>query len=163
MEFISATEDNLSEIIRIFLSCWHISYKDVLTEEARNAMDEKAARELWATSFTNSDRNNFLVKDGDTAIAIFRTGIDPEDEDTWHLFSLYVDPAFSGRGVGGTVLKEFFDAGKKRGKSRFSLWVFASNAPAKGLYLKNGFLPSGRTRIREAWGELEEELMKVGI
>lgn len=163
MEFMRATEERLADIIRIFLSCWHVAYVDVLAEEVRNAMDEKAARELWESSFKNSDRDNFLVKDGDSVVAIFRTGIDPDNEDTWHLFSLYVDPAFSGRGIGGTVLKEFFDAGKKRGKSRFSLWVFASNAPAKGLYLKNGFLPSGRTRIREAWSELEEELVKVGI
>lgn len=163
MEICVATEEDLSEIVRIFLSCWHVAYVDVLTEDVRNAMNEKEARELWEASFSNSDRENFMVKDGDLAVAIFRTGIDPDDADTWHLFSLYVDPAFAGRGIGGKVLKEFFEDGRGKRKTRFSLWVFASNAPAKGLYMKNGFLPSGRTRIREAWGELEEELVKVGI
>lgn len=163
MEFEPATENDLSEIIRIFLSCWHIAYVDVLTDEVRNAMDENSARELWETSFTNSNRANFLVKDRESTIAIFRIGIDPDNEHTWHLFSLYVDPDFAGRGIGRAILKEFFDAGRQRGLSRFSLWVFASNAPAKGLYVKNGFLPSGRTRIRDAWGELEEELVKVDI
>lgn len=163
MEFRPATEEDLTEIIRIFLSCWHIAYVDVLTEDVRNAMDEKAARELWEASFSHSDRENFLVRDGGSTVAIFRTGVDPDDAHTWHLFSLYVDPAFAGRGIGGNVLKKFFEDGKEKGKSRFSLWVFASNAPAKGLYMKSGFTPSGRTRIREAWGELEEELVKVGI
>jgi ribosomal protein S18 acetylase RimI-like enzyme len=163
MEFIRATEEDLTEIIRIFLSCWHIAYVDVLAEEVRTAMDEKAARALWETSFVNSDRDTFLVKDGSSNVAVFRTGIDPEEENTWHLFSLYVDPICAGRGIGGAVMKEFFEAGKKKDKSRYSLWVFASNAPAKGLYLKNGFRPSGRTRIRDSWGEVEEELVKVDI
>ena len=92
MEFIRATEEDLTEIIRIFLSCWHIAYEDVLAEEVRTAMDEKTARALWETSFVNSDRDTFLVKDGSSNVAVFRTGIDPEEENTWHLFSLYVDP-----------------------------------------------------------------------
>ena len=79
MEFIRATEEDLTEIIRIFLSCWHIAYVDVLAEEVRTAMDEKAARALWVTSFENSDRDTFLVKDGNSTVAVFRTGVDPDD------------------------------------------------------------------------------------
>lgn len=54
---------------------------------------------------------------------------------TW-LDSLYVGPGHQGRGLGSSLL----DLAKSRRPDGFSLWVFASNAPARGFYHRHGLL-----------------------
>lgn len=54
---------------------------------------------------------------------------------TW-LDALYVGPHHQGRGIGTTLL-ELVKAQRPDG---FSLWVFASNASARGFYHRNGLL-----------------------
>lgn len=163
MKFREATENDLPEIVNIFLHCWKMAYVDVLNEEVRNSMDETAARNLWCKSFSQPERKTYLFEEDSHPVAVFRTGPDTDDESKWHLFSLYVDPFFAGRGIGNAALEKLFDEAKLLGKREISLWVFTRNTPAKKLYINKGFLPSGRTRITESWGELEEEFVKVNI
>lgn len=54
---------------------------------------------------------------------------------TW-LDGLYVGPASQGSGVGSALL----DLAKARRPDGFSLWVFASNTPARGFYHRHGLL-----------------------
>jgi chorismate mutase/GNAT superfamily N-acetyltransferase len=49
---------------------------------------------------------------------------------------LYVDPARQGGGVGSALL----DLAKARRPGGFALWVFASNAPARGFYHRHGLV-----------------------
>lgn len=163
MKFRKAKIEDLPIITSIFLSCWKSSYREVLSDAVREKMDTAAATELWSASFKNPDRTTFLVGESEKADAVFRTGIDPENPSRWHLFSLYVDPASAGRGIGSAVMNELIDQAKLEGKSEISLWVFDKNIVAKGLYSKFNFKPSGRTRVTESWGENEVELVRVNI
>ena len=55
--------------------------------------------------------------------------------DAW-LDALYVDPGRQGTGVGTALL----DLAKARQPRGFGLWVFASNAPARGFYRRHGLV-----------------------
>ncbi len=55
--------------------------------------------------------------------------------DTW-LDDLYVHPDHACRGVGSALL----DLVKARRPAGFSLWVFASNAPARAFYARRGLV-----------------------
>ncbi|HET9500808.1 MAG TPA: GNAT family N-acetyltransferase [Marmoricola sp.] len=80
---------------------------------------EIAGKEVWlATDPDGGDVLGFLV-------------LTP----AW-LDSLYVGPDHQGRGIGSALL----DLAKAQRPDGFSLWVFASNAPARGFYHRHGLL-----------------------
>lgn len=61
------------------------------------------------------------------------------------LHSLYVHPDAAGTGVGSALL----DVAKARRPEGFSLWVFASNTPARGFYNRHGLVELEATDGRD--------------
>jgi ribosomal protein S18 acetylase RimI-like enzyme len=160
MEFRAATVDDLPAIAKIFLRCWTISYKSVLSESARDSFTPESAAELWRKSIElPEDKQTLLLIDGEKAVAVFRIGSDKDDSSRGHLFSLYVDPDSAGRGFGKGALKEAMKRNRDRGFTQMTLWVFANNEIANSLYTKNGFAPTGKSRTTPEWGALEIELI----
>jgi ribosomal protein S18 acetylase RimI-like enzyme len=160
MEFRTATVDDLPAIAKIFLRCWTISYKSVLSESARDSFTPESAAELWRKSIElPEDKQTLLLIDGKKAVAVFRIGSDKDDSSRGHLFSLYVDPDSAGRGFGKGALKEAMKRNRDRGFIQMTLWVFANNETANSLYTKNGFAPTGKSRTTPEWGALEIELI----
>jgi len=160
MEFRTATVDDLPVIAEIFLRCWTISYKSVLSESARNSFTPEGAAELWRKSIEiPGDKQTLLLIDGEKAVAVFRIGSDKDDPLRGHLFSLYVDPDSAGRGFGKSALKEAIERNRDRGFTQMTLWVFANNDIANSLYSKSGFAPTGNSRTTPEWGALEIELI----
>jgi ribosomal protein S18 acetylase RimI-like enzyme len=160
MEFRAATVDDLPVIAEIFLRCWTISYKSVLSESARNSFTLESAAELWRKSIElPEDKQTLLLIDGEKAVAVFRIGSDKDDSSRGHLFSLYVDPDSAGRGFGKSALREAIERNRDRGFTQMTLWVFADNEIANSLYTKSGFAPTGKSRTTPEWGALEIELI----
>ena len=160
MEFRTATVDDLPVIAEIFLRCWTISYKSVLSESARNSFTLESAAQLWGKSIeTPGDKQTLLLTDGEKTVAVFRIGSDNDDASRGHLFSLYVDPDSAGRGFGKSALKEAMERNRARGFTDMTLWVFAKNDIANSLYTKSGFTPTGKSRTTPEWGALEIELI----
>lgn len=160
MEFRVATVDDLPVIAEIFLRCWTISYKSVLSESARNSFTLESAAELWRKSIElPEDKQTLLLIDGEKAVAVFRIGSDKDDPLRGHLFSLYVDPDSAGRGFGKSALREAIERNRDRGFTQMTLWVFADNEIANSLYTKSGFAPTGKSRTTPEWGALEIELI----
>lgn len=69
----------------------------------------------------------------------------------WHahgrvarLYSLAVDPAARGRGIGARILDACADEARQRGFQEFRLEVAEANEPALALYGKAGFEPFAR-------------------
>jgi ribosomal protein S18 acetylase RimI-like enzyme len=162
MEFRTATVDDLPVIAEIFLRCWSISYKAVLSESARDSFTPESAAELWRKSIESpGDKQTLLLIDEKKAVAVFRIGSDKDDSSRGHLFSLYVDPDSAGRGFGKGALKEAMQRNRDRGFAQMTLWVFANNDIANSLYTKSGFAPTGKSRTTPEWGALEIELIAV--
>ncbi|HET8599695.1 MAG TPA: GNAT family N-acetyltransferase [Segeticoccus sp.] len=77
------------------------------------------------------------------------------------LHSLYVGPDHQGTGIGSVLL----DLAKQHRPEGFSLWVFASNAPARGFYRRHGLVELEHTDgsaneerspdVRMAWPGIE--------
>ena len=158
MDFRLASEDDLDAIAEVFLACWKESYSEILAASVRDAMNLEEAKKLWAKSFSDTSLRTFLVCDGDLVAAIFRYGSSKDEAETGHLFSLYVDPDFSGRGIGRAIMEQVISLAKSDLFSKVTLWVFEKNQPARSLYEKFGFTPTGNNRITPAWGEVEIEL-----
>ena len=67
-----------------------------------------------------------------------------EDRDgTAHLVSMWVHPAARGHGVGEALATAAADWAKARDFDALYLWVTETNAPARRLYERCGFEPTG--------------------
>ena len=82
-----------------------------------------ASLELWLAESRAGELRAILVLDGD-----------------W-IDQLYVEPRWSGRGIGSRLL----DAAKRERPGGLRLWTFASNAGAQRFYERHGFVAVRRT------------------
>jgi len=164
MEFKPAALSDIPEIADLFLRCWHVSYADVLSLEARDSMNLESATELWSKAMsTNLERKTFLALENEEFIGVFRVGGDPQFSQRGHLFSLYVSPSSTGKGYGKLLLERAMEEISSDGFGEMSLWVFNDNTIAKSLYLKYGFAATGEQRITPEWNALEVEMVNPRI
>lgn len=163
MEFAirSGKAKDIDAIVRIFRACWTQSYREVLSEDVRNAMTQEKAYELWLPSLSaNTDRETLVACIDEVPIGIARIGSDPDFPSRGHLFSLYIDPESAGKGFGKALLTAALDKLSVREFNEISLWVFKANPGAIALYQKLGFEPTGRERTDPRWCTLEIELLR---
>jgi GNAT superfamily N-acetyltransferase len=63
-----------------------------------------------------------------------------------HLVSMWVEPGFRRFGLGRRLVETVVDWARQTGAARVELWVTSGNDPAAVLYLRAGFVPTGRTQ-----------------
>jgi GNAT superfamily N-acetyltransferase len=68
------------------------------------------------------------------------------ENSTSDLVSMWVRPGFRGRGVGEALIEATAAWAKARSFATLSLWVTESNAPARRLYARCGFTPTGESQ-----------------
>ena len=152
MKIRSATPSDLDAIVEVFRACWSISYKDLLPLKVQQDMTLDVARHMWSAAVQpHADRSTLLTEFDDKVVGIARIGIDPDNANLGHLFSLYVHPDSSGKGFGRKLLLEAMRHIGQKGFTSQSLWVFKDNRTAKNLYLSEGFILTGEERIDPRW------------
>jgi GNAT superfamily N-acetyltransferase len=60
------------------------------------------------------------------------------------LISMWVHPAYRGRGVAGRLVRAVLDWAAADGACEVGLWVADGNAAAASVYRRAGFVPTGR-------------------
>lgn len=136
-------------------SAFHCAYRQLLTPAALERMEPDYLLAAWAGD--PASQLIGLLAD-DALAAVCRVGVDPERPHRGHVFSVYVDPSQQGRGLGRHLLTVATDALKRAGFTEATLWVFADNERANGLYAQTGWIPTGRERVEADWGAREIEL-----
>lgn len=115
-------------------------------------MTVDAARKMWSAAVQpHADRSTLLAELDEKVVGIARFGTDPDNANLGHLFSLYVHPESSGKGIGRKLLVEALHNIQQKGFASESLWVFKDNETAKNLYLSQGFTFTGEERIDPRW------------
>jgi ribosomal protein S18 acetylase RimI-like enzyme len=115
------------------------AFGSTLAEAARN--EERH----WRQRLT--DNVVFLARVGGAPAgsAIYSTTIRASNPDDCGLYGMWVDPRFRAAGVGRALVDAVVEQARASGKDRVVLHVMTGNAPASELYLRAGFLPTGRT------------------
>ena len=156
--------EDIDSLVNIFRACWLDSYRDLLNEEVRQAMTVEKARELWLPALTlKTDRESLVACIGENPIGMARIGSDPDMPSRGHLFSLYIEPKYAGKGFGGALLRAALNTLAAGGFREISLWVFKANLGALGLYKKMGFEPTDRERTDPRWQSLEIEMLHGNV
>jgi GNAT superfamily N-acetyltransferase len=82
-----------------------------------------------------------VVIDGSPAATA--AGIRSQDGASAELVSMWVEPAWRGRGLGALLVSEVLAWGTAQGLAEVRLWVTEGNRQAERLYLRHGFTPTG--------------------
>lgn len=157
-----AVPNDTPEIASLFLSCVQISYAGVLSEEVRRTVDLEYSLQLWSKALgSNPDRQTFLALEEDQLVGFYRIGPENDKSSMGHLFSLYISPNFGGQGIGSKLLFKALHDLEARGFSGISLWVFADNKVALGLYRKFGFEITSDFRTSDVWQAIEVKMLRT--
>jgi ribosomal protein S18 acetylase RimI-like enzyme len=143
-------------LAEIFLRCWRTSYRGVVADDIVDALEPESLRHWWAALIGGGDV--VVARVEGAAVGMIRFGADPDDPSRGHVFSLYVDPAAAGGGVGRTLLEEAVRELAARGFRSATLWVFAANERALRFYRAAGWEPTGGTRVEPEWRAPELQL-----
>jgi len=105
--------------------------------------EERAQPELWWRErlARGPDVAGFSALETERWIGIARVFVGREEEPSVaNLVSMWVDPAFRGRGVGRALVERVFEWAREHGATRVDLWVTETNEPAIRLYESCGFV-----------------------
>lgn len=119
--------------------------------EAPAAFGSSYAREAafgeaqWRRRFHDRAVTFFAYDESDDVTPAGIAGVYIEDS-TPDLVSMWVRPGFRGRGVGEALVEATASWAKARSFATLFLWVTESNAPARRLYARCGFTPTGESQ-----------------
>jgi ribosomal protein S18 acetylase RimI-like enzyme len=124
-----ARPEDAADLSRIYIESWQDAYAGMLSHSLLGAMSPKKHVARWRAAIKGpgivlaaEDRQHGLV--GLASLGAARDsalGLDGE------VYTLYVDPAFQGRGAGRALLAGAFDSFKQRGLRSCLIWAHAKN------------------------------------
>jgi ribosomal protein S18 acetylase RimI-like enzyme len=155
MEIEPARPDDVPALAAIFVRCWRDAYRGVVDDEIIDRLDETHVASWWSRLV--AEHTVLVARDG-VPVGMTRFGADEDDPSRGHVFSLYVDPAAAGGGVGRALLTRATDELSAAGFRSATLWVFEANERALRFYRANGWEPTGETRVEPEWRATELRL-----
>lgn len=124
-------------VARIYVASWRDTYPLVLPARVLRAMTIEGQSARWRNAIALSVREAVYVAEDEKGRVLGMTsmgrardsgvGYDAE------IYTLYVDPLMTGRGVGRQLLAGAFAALAERGHTRCVIWAHAGN-PARFFY-----------------------------
>lgn len=104
--------------------------------------------------------NTFLLHDGDTAVGLVAMRTEPSSPGVAHLLAMWVDPVARGAGGADLLVQAVIDAATAADATTIELCVMDGNEPARRLYERHGFEPTGDTCARERDGGVEVTMQR---
>ena len=126
-----ARPNDAAEVARVYIESWHDTYPGVLPKALLCSMTAKGQTARWSAAIRAHGREAVLVGEherhgiiGMASLGVSRDGaLDFDGE----IYTLYVDPAFYGRGVGRALLDASFAALRERGFNSCVIWAHSKN------------------------------------
>lgn len=148
-------------IARVHVKAWQVGYKGILDDGYLDGLSTSERTAQWSRALAEIDPERFLVvAEVDRTIVGFAGGglALPADEDrTFELYVLYVDPSHWRQGAGRALLGAFVDWAAEKRASGAVLWVAKDNARARAFYEHRGWSWDGAVETRDILGAIVTE------
>jgi GNAT superfamily N-acetyltransferase len=152
-----------AELARIYVQSWRETYPGLLPDRVLINLSEKRQTDAWRRQVMTAGREHAVVVAevkayGLTGLASLGPSRDRGIPYQGEVYALYLDPNFTGRGIGRSLLRGAFRVLFERGHKSAVIWALKGN-PARYFYEAQG----GRevaTRKGNMWGA---EVMEVGF
>ena len=132
-----ATPDDAAQIARVYISSWHDTYAGLLPAQLLCAMTEKGQAARWRATILAHGRERVLIAEHAEAGIVGMTSYGPARDGAGsydgEVYTLYVDPCFTERGVGRALISAAFADLRRRGYGAAIVWAHAGN-PARFFY-----------------------------
>jgi ribosomal protein S18 acetylase RimI-like enzyme len=142
MEIRTMREDEAPAVSRIYAQSWKSAYRGIVPQPYLDALPEYR----WTgILLQNPSRSFVLLSEGRYAgtASIAAPARDEKLPDWGEVISLYLLPAYFGRGFGRALLGHCIRALEKEGFRKVYLWVLEENRRARAFYEQAGFRPDG--------------------
>ncbi|GAB2814011.1 hypothetical protein GCM10027176_18190 [Actinoallomurus bryophytorum] len=113
--------------------------------------------DVWTSRLTNDRSINLLAVEDGTPLGM--TSALLEDPATAHVLGMWVAPEARGRGVGDRLIETVAAWAREHRARHLVLWVTEINRPARALYEKSGFVPTGERQPLPS----DESLMEMKL
>jgi ribosomal protein S18 acetylase RimI-like enzyme len=129
----TARPEDAADLARIYIESWQDTYAGVISHALLAAMSQKGHTARWLTAIKTAERNSGTVlvaedaRHGVIGLCSLGKARDGGAGFEGEIYTLYVDPAFLGRGVGRALLSAAFDALKARRLRSCLIWAHARN------------------------------------
>lgn len=157
----AASPEDAVALATIFLRCWRSAYRGVVADEIIDGLTARGVAAWWRRLVKDAASHVVVAERDGGVLGMARFGSDPDDELRGHLYSLYVDPAASGTGIGHTLLEHATAHLSAAGHKSATLWVFAANERGIRFYRSAGWEPDGAERVEPEWGAPELRMTLV--
>ena len=126
-----ARPKDAAEVARIYIESWHDTYPAVLSRAMLCAMTPKGQTARWLAAIRSQKGETVLVAEDAKAGIVAMASIGPSRDKSFgydgEVYTLYVDPNYLGRGIGGTLLNGAFEILRARGFTSCVIWAHAKN------------------------------------
>jgi GNAT superfamily N-acetyltransferase len=126
------------------------------------AREAPFTREQWLARLGRDDAVTFFARLPELAEPAGLAGV-LEEAGAADVVSMWVRPGARGRGVGAALIDAAAGWAKDRGHEALYLWVTESNAPARKLYERCGFMPTGERQPLPSDPSLPEIRMRLAL
>lgn len=141
MKIRPAKPKDAKQIAGVHVASWKEAYKNILTEKSLSSIRVAKQKREW-DKYLKDEHAQTLVADKDGSIIGFVMFGDTWDEDledkaesSFEIYSIYVDPAEFGNGIGTRLLEEMRKYEKRK---NMYVWVVVDNKWGQ-FFIKHGF------------------------
>lgn len=132
-----ARQEDAEAIARVYVESWHDTYAAILPMPLLRSMSPKRQALRWRNAIRARGGEQILVAVSESHGIVGMSSTGPARDGgldfDGEVYTLYVDPAFLGRGAGRALLRADFSALRARGFSSCLIWAHARN-PARFFY-----------------------------
>lgn len=131
LQIRQARRDDAADVAQVYIDSWHDTYPGVLPSALLRAMTAKGQTARWLSTIEAQGRESVLVAETAGFGIVGMASLGPaRDKDLGYdgeVYTLYVDPAFFGRGIGRSLLKAAFRRLRADSMSSCVIWAHSRN------------------------------------
>lgn len=127
-------------IADVHVRCWRALYGGMLDQKYLDGMDGRQRLATWRSNLekTGAHYSVYVAELGGEIGGFTTLGRSDETEGKAEMYSIYLDPAWHGRGIGSSLFREGLGWAKSGAFSSLSAWVFKAYGPGHEFYKHMG-------------------------
>ncbi|MFT5680480.1 MAG: GNAT superfamily N-acetyltransferase [Myxococcota bacterium] len=160
MRIRPARPNDATPIARVHVASWRHAYRGRMPDALLDGLSIPDRATTWTLRLQrDAPGYRYRVAESDgTIIGFASIGPARGEVDCGELYTLYVDPARIGTGVGRALLADAEEGLRALGHTRAILWVLDDNPRARRVYAAAGWVPDGGEKAAEFGGRMLREV-----
>lgn len=157
MRLRPASSGDVPELARVQAEAWRVAYRGIVPDRVLASVDEREIAAGWEQLLARLPRGTLVAERNGCVVGLAATGPSRDGDavplGTGEVYSLYVEPASWGEGVGERLLKGALQVLLVEEYAEATLWVLRENLRARAFYERAGLvLEAASTRVVEKEG-----------